>query len=562
MLTLLSIENFTIIPQLELSLDRGLTAITGETGAGKSIICGALGQALGQRADSSCVAPGSRQAEIAADFDIRAAPAAQQWLAEREFADSDGQHCLLRRIISADGRSRAYINGHAVALRELQALGTTLGNIHGQHGSLMLFAAERQMAILTAFGELQPETEAVQEVAERHLKLQRRLKKLRGGSDSMDDRLSLLQYQVNELEKYSAMLEDLPALEDEHRRLAAADQLRADCAEVVQAIDEDESGVGNRLGQIRRLLEQAESNDPRLHEPLELLTSAQRQVDEARRALGLLEADFQSDPERLQSLENQLAQLHQLARRHRVSERELPELYRTLKDQLATMEQAQQQLADGDAGLNELAAEYRHRAQLLSAARKQQSERLCAATTELLGQLAMPHCRFSIELRPRAEDAVYDSGAETVHFLAATNPGHPPLPLEQVASGGELSRLSLALQVATLGKAAPLCLVFDEVDSGVGSSAAEHVGRLLKSLSQHSQVLCVTHLAQVAGLADRHLLAGKQQSAERVETSLRRLDDPAQRIEEIARMIGGKRITAKARAHAAEILASGGQSKD
>ena len=552
MLTQICIRDFAIIHRLEQDLQPGMTALTGETGAGKSIIVDALGLTLGGRARARALPPGVERAEVSAVFSLEDAAAAAAWLAERDLSRED--ECLLRRTINAEGRSRAWINGQPCPVQDLQELGALLAAIHGQHANLTLLRQETQRDMLDAFGNLAAQAQKAREQARRWQELGETLQRLQSGRGDGEARKELLQYQVSELERLSVNEEEIQSLEEEHQRLASADQLRALCSEALATCDEQELSATALLGQGIRALEEASKADGRLQEALELLADAQSRGREAASVLGRCLDDFQEDPQRLALVEERMQAIHQAARRHKVESRELPALCRQLQEELQLLEKGGDSILHIQQEREESEREYRRHARVLSGERARCAKSLAEEVDRQLQALDMHHCRFEAHLVPREKSTPASGGDETVQFLVRTNPGHPAGPLEQVASGGELSRIGLALQVATLGKTAPPTLVFDEVDSGIGSSAAAQVGALLHQLGERGQTLCVTHLAQVAGQADHHLVADKEIGEGSTRATLRTLSGEDERVEEIARLITGRKITGKSRVHAREIL--------
>ncbi len=557
MLTQISILDFAIIHHVEQDLLSGMTAVTGETGAGKSIIVDALGLALGARVRARSVRPEAKKAEISAVFSLKDAPAAAAWLAERDL--ERGDECLLRRTITAEGRSRGWINGQPCPVQDLQELGALLTAIHGQHANYGLLRQEIQQELLDAFGNLETLARKVRESAHRWHELGQTLRQLQSGGQNSEARRELLEYQVSELARLAVSEEELLHLEEEHRKLASVDKLRTLCNEALVACDEQELSATALLGQSMRALEEASKADGRLTEALELLGDAQSR---SREAVGVLKRcldDFQEDPARLAQVEERMQAIHQAARRHKVEGKELPALCQRLQEELKTLEESGGSILRVKQEQEETEQEYRRQAQILSKKRVLCAESLAGDVDQQLRALDMAHCHFEAHLLPREGSTPAAVGGERVEFRVRTNPGHPAAPLEQVASGGELSRIGLALQVVTLGKTAPPTLVFDEVDNGIGSSAATEVGALLHRLGERGQTLCVTHLAQVAGQADQHLVADKEVTEGDTRAKLRTLAEGDERVEEIARLITGRTITGKSRAHAKEILQRGAE---
>ena len=552
MLTQICIRDFAIIHRLEQDLHPGMTVITGETGAGKSIIVDALGLALGARAHARCVRPGAARTEISAVFSLEAIPAAGIWLAEREL--ERGAECQLRRTVTAEGRSRAWVNGQPCPLQDLQELGALLAAIHGQHAHYALLHRKTQQALLDAFGKLEGTAQKVRKSAQRWLELGQALQQLQAGGQDSGARQELLEYQVQELERLATSADEIADLEEEHRQLAAADALLAHCGEALASCDEQEQSATSLLGRGMQALAKASKVDKRLAEALELLTGAQSRSREAAGVLSRYLDSFQADPERLAQVESRMQAIHQAARRHKVDSKELPALHLQLQEELRASKEGGKHILQAQQEQKKAEAQYRQQAQILSEKRTHHAKSLAGEMDGWLQKLDMVRCHFEVHLLQRTENTPAAGGAETVEFRVSTNPGHPAGALEQIASGGELSRIGLALQAAALGKSAPPTLVFDEVDAGIGSSAAEQVGTLLHQLGERGQTLCVTHLAQVAGRADHHLVADKKAAGEDTRAELHLLAGEDERVEEIARLLAGRRITGKSRAHAKEIL--------
>jgi len=549
MLAYLQIRDFVLVDRLELELGPGLTVLTGETGAGKSILVDALSLVLGERASPSLVRQGRPQAEIAAVFDLAGLPEVAGWL-EEQGLEAEGGECVLRRTLSAQGRSRAFVNGRPVPLQTLQALGRRLVDLHGQHAHQALLSREGQRRVLDAFAGALPLAAETAARWRAWRAAREALEARRKGQAEREERLDFLRYQLRELEELAPGEGEAEALEEEHRRLAHGGRL-LEGTQAALALLEDEGGAVEAAGRAGAKLERLAGHDPALREPAGLLEEARIRLEESAAWLRRYADGLDLDPERLAWVEERLARLQALARKHRVAVGELPARLEALRRELAEAE-------DGTAGLEALRRRereareaYEEAAARLGAARREAAPRLQAAVEEALQGLGMEGARFRIGLEARPEPGA--SGREQVAFLVAANPGQEPGPLAQVASGGELARIALAVQVVSAGGTGVPCLVFDEVDVGVGGRVAERVGRRLRELGRHRQVLCVTHLPQVAAQGHHHLQVIKETAAAEALTRLRPLEGAA-RCEELARMLAGEEITAWARAHARELL--------
>lgn len=554
MLVHLSIRNYAIVDQLDLELRSGMSVITGETGAGKSVMLDALGLALGDRADSSVVRPGTDKADILASFDVSQIPEAQAWLRERDL-EQDGP-CILRRVITAEGRSRAYINGTPCPQGDLKALGELLIDIHSQHEHQSLLKTDTHRRLLDAYAGAGELARQVLLAAQRWRQTRQELERVSSSGDEQRARHQLLSYQLEELEALALGEQELEQLEEEHKTLSNAEHLLGACRQVLDLCSE--SDAGNVLSALNASLNRLTAFSPNagaMASAVELLASAQIQVEEAIGELNRFIDHFDADPERQQQLEERLDSIYTLARKHRVQPGELGELQQRLLEELESLnadDQAQDRLTE------ELAAYARHyqeKAEELSALRHRAASELSKAVEVEMQRLGMPGGRFQIELRANATDEPHPAGLEQVEFLVSANPGQPLRALAKVASGGELSRISLAIQVITAQTSRVPTLVFDEVDVGIGGPTAEVVGQLLRRLGERGQVLCVTHLPQVAAQGHQHLFVHKQRGRSDTSTAVAHLERQ-QRIEEVARMLGGVDLTDESLAHAAKLLAN------
>lgn len=548
MLRSLSIRNFVVVAALDVDFDEGLTVLTGETGAGKSILLDALGLLLGDRFELRQLRAGAERAELTAVFDAADAPAVRAWLAEHELL-GDGSEVLLRRVLDVQGRSRAWINGRPATLAQLAELGEQLVAIHGQHAHQSLGEPETQRNLVDAFGGF---ATLAREVAERW-------REWRAATEQRDAAAHAAQATATEREFLEGRHRELAALgitDTEWGELSATQSRLANAAELIAlatdgmaALVDADDALATRLAQLTQRVQAATAHDPALAEVVALLEPAAIQVDEAARALRDYQRRLDLDPEELKRVEERLSAMHELARKHRVRPDALPALLAETQARLAALAES----ADAEALAKRAAAagkRYRDAAADLTRKRQFAAAELAHRVTDAMQALAMTGGRFAIELMPTA--APMSFGVEQVEFRVAGHPKQPLGTLAKVASGGELSRISLAIQVVASEAGQVPTLVFDEVDSGIGGAVAATVGQLLQTLGTRRQVLCVTHLPQVAAFADAHFRVTKTGDGEGVTSELARLAD-AQRVEELARMLGGMEITAKTRAHAKEL---------
>ena len=554
MLIHLSVHNYAIVEHLDLELKRGMSVISGETGAGKSIMLDALGLTLGDRADSSVVRIGADKADILASFDLDDIPDARAWLAERDL-DNEGP-CILRRVITAEGRSRGYINGTPCPQGDLKALGELLIDIHSQHEHQSLLKLDTHRRLLDEYGGSQDLARQVQLAAQRWRQTRQTLERLSNTSDEQRARHQLLSYQLEELETLALGENELEQLEHEHKNLANAEHLLGACRQVIDLCSE--SDAGNVLSALTSSLQRLTGfqNQPgALGEAVNLLSSAQIQVEEAVGELNRFLDHFDSDPQRQQALEERLDSIYTLARKHRVQPQELPGLQQSLFEELEGLNADDDALEQLGEELAAYAHHYQEKAEALSGARQQAAESLAVAVETEIQRLGMPGGKFSVVLKPTTAGDLMPHGLEQVEFLVSANPGQPLRPLAKVASGGELSRISLAIQVITAQTSRTPTLVFDEVDVGIGGPTAEVVGQLLRRLGERGQVLTVTHLPQVAAQGHHHLFVHKARGRDETHTAVAALDG-SERVEEIARMLGGVDLTEQALAHARQMIGS------
>jgi DNA repair protein RecN (Recombination protein N) len=555
MLTRLAIRDFAVVASAELEFGPGLTVISGETGAGKSLLVDALTFLSGLRADSGVVRHGAGRAELVAAFDLTDAPAARAWLQDAEF--DDGDDCQLRRTLRADGGSRAWINGRPATLAQLGALAECLVEIHGQHEHQALLSRASQLALLDAYGRTGTEAAAVRDAAQAWSALLRERDTLSRTGD-VSERIGWLEHQLGELQRESLEPESIAELAAAHRRHAHSAALIAACDGAFARLGGDDGpALGRQLQQVRGELARQLEYEPRLGEVDTMLDSAAIQLDEALALLEQVRADLDLDPAAFDELDRRLARLHELSRKHRVAPERLAAQRDSLNAELEALRGAGERLRVLDAEIAAATAHWRQAAQALTAARTKAAQAMAQATTALIAELGMGGGRFEVALESGDGERPDPQGAERVEFLVAANAGQPPRPLRKVASGGELSRISLAIEVAALGLDAVPTMVFDEVDSGIGGAVAQIVGQKLRALGETRQALCVTHLPQVAAQGHTHYAVSKAERSGMTQSAVQVLD-AKQREEELARMLGGVEVGKEARAAARRLLRDAG----
>jgi DNA repair protein RecN (Recombination protein N) len=551
MLSHLTLKDFAVVSAVELAFDRGLTVVSGETGAGKSLLVDALLSLTGARADAGIVRHGAERAELAAEFELSDAAEARAWLAENEL--DEGDTCQLRRVIRADGGSRAWINGRPATLAQLSELGGRLVEIHGQHEHQALLERSHQLDLLDAFGQHQSLLIRVRQHARQWTDIERELAELSRTGD-VGERVAYLEHQLAELLREALDDSDIEEMLAAHRRQSNAASLLSGYDTALARLSGDDGiSIARSLRQLTGELSRHVESESRLGEVTSLFESAEIQLDEAANLLERLRDDLDLDPIHLEQLESRLTRLHDLSRKHRVPMQQLASRRDALHDELEGLrglgERSLRLVADRD-----LAAQHWvEAAAALTASRQQAAGKLGRAVSGLMGELGMAGGVFAIELPANEGGKPAPLGAERCEFLVSANPGQPPRPLRKVASGGELARISLAIEVAALGLDSVPTMIFDEVDSGIGGAVAEVVGQKLRALGGERQVLCVTHLPQVAAQGHHHFQVSKAVSGSSTHSAVSRLDEKA-RVEELARMLGGVEITRETRANARQML--------
>ena len=552
MLSHIQVRNLIIVSELELDLSPGMTALTGETGAGKSILIDALSLVLGDKADPGLVRAECERAEVAVE--LEPTPAARAWL-EAQGLDDEGP-CLMRRQIARKGRSRAFINGRSATSSQLRALGELIVDVHGQHAHQSLLRAAAQRALLDGYGGLDRQVDELSSRWRRLRELQAELKSLDAEAEARRDRLALLRFQVEELDDLALSEGEPQALDHEQRRLSHLGSLQQGAAGLVELLYDAEGSVRDRIGNAARELDELGAIDKALKEPQELVEGAAVQIEEAVTTLRSYLDGLDIDPAERERVEQRLSQVHDLARKHQVLPEQLVSFHEQLRRELESLQQASESRDDLAAECDAARGAALNAAETLSSARREAAARLSSTVTEAMQGLSMKGGRFEAALQALPAEELSVNGLDRIDFLVSANPGQPLSPLAKSASGGELSRISLAIQVATAACGAVPTLIFDEVDVGIGGGVAEVVGRLLRGLGEERQVLCVTHLPQVAAQAHQQMRVSKHNRDGATFTCIEPLDASG-RIEEIARMLGGEKITTKTRAHAAEMLSAG-----
>lgn len=554
MLTSLHIKNLAIIDEAHLDFAAGFTVLTGETGAGKSILLDALGLVLGTRADAALVRQGAEKAEISAEFDLADAPQARAWLDEQELLDGeDDQRCLIRRVVTAEGRARAFINGQAANAGPLRELGERLVDLFGQHESQTLLKGEVQRSLLDEFGGYTAELAAVRETAAAWLAADRVIADAAQAAGRDPAQIDYLRHQVQELRSLNLHEGEIETLEADHKRLANAGRLMEDGARAQELLYGGDGAVYDQLSQVSSVLAGLTPLHEGFGEAENLVAQAQALVreaaDVAQRQLDKLDLD----PAHLAQLEQRLGALHDLARKHRIKAVALPEHLAALAAELDGLEHAGERLAALEAERASALKKYQQAAAKLSSARQKAARRYGEDVSAVVRQLGMANAQLLVAVEPAESERPRPQGADEVRFDFSANPGQPPRPLARVASGGELSRVSLALQVVGAADSGAPTMIFDEVDAGIGGGVADIVGQKLKALGARRQVLCVTHLAQVAVHGAQHFGIAKEVREGATFTRVRPLTKDARTLE-VSRMLGGQEITVATQALARDLL--------
>ncbi|MFV2059912.1 MAG: DNA repair protein RecN [Gammaproteobacteria bacterium] len=552
MLNHIQIKNFAIVDVLELDLESGLSVLTGETGAGKSILLDALGLALGDRADAGIIRIGSDRAEISVIFNVEHCPLAKSWLIEHELDDDND--CIIRRTINRNKPSKAYINGQPSPISSLKQLGEMLVDLHGQHEHQSLLRKDVQRQLVDGVADNKKILANLKQAYQLWHALKKEYETLSQQTRDRNERLELLRFQVNELQQLDLQENELEQLDSEHRRLANSSQLLQSSDKILAILEADEQmSASSLLHQSIAELTSLTELDSNLEPTLEMLNSASLQVKETITELRQYQETTELDPRRLEWIEQRLADIHALSRKHHIATSELITLLPQLTTELSNLEQSDVRLGSLQQDIQKAADNYITYATKLTKARNSAASKLSKQVTERMQDLGMAGGQFVIMLKTDSEQTFTPTGMEKIEFQVTANPGQPLKSLSKVASGGELSRISLAIQVIAVEDDLVPTLIFDEVDVGIGGSVAEIVGRQLRQLANHRQVICVTHLPQVAALGHHHLQVSKQTEDNATSSQILMLDE-SQRIDEIARMLGGIDITEQTLSHAKEML--------
>ena len=554
MLTYINIKNFAIIKDLELDLQSEMTGVTGETGAGKSIIIDSLELALGARADSSLIRSGTDRCEITIMFDLTNITKAREWLIKQEL-DSENE-CIISRIISNDGRSKSSINGNPCTQQALRTISEFLLSIHGQHENQALLNQEHQRELLDAFADNKPLVTKVKQLYDSWLKIKKQLMELENLAEDQQTKIDFLSYQLKELEKFDLAIESLEDLRTEQKRLNNIEQFSTNINSALDLmVENDSTSIIHNLYNTKNQLEICKNIDPKINPTVELINNAIIQIEESIASLrqNLNTIEFSTD--RQNQVEEQLTDLYALARKHQTQPEELLQIQSNLEQQLETIQAATSQLEKTKLAAKEAQIAYLETANELTRKRKLAVTKLNQLITIKMQMLGMIGGKFAINLLPNINQGFSASGLERIEFTVCANPGHPLQPLNKIASGGELSRISLAIQTITAEKEVIPTLIFDEIDSGIGGKTADIVGQLLRKLAEKTQVICITHLPQIAAQSHHHILVEKITKTKNTEVTLTTLNKN-ERVKEIARMLGGVKITSQTLAHAEEMLSA------
>ena len=552
MLLSININNYTLVEELEIEFSAGTTAITGETGAGKSLVLDALSMALGDRADASTIRQGKNRAQITASFDITAIVEAKRWLDEQDLSCDD--QCVLRRIYTDEGRSRGYINGQVCTMQQLQQLGELLIDLHSQHEHQSLLRRDTQRKLVDEFTNSSELAQEVKQSFQSWNSAHKKLSTVSARTEELEARKALLQFQVEELQQVNLDPKALKTLENEQQTLANAEQIVEDSQVLLNICDQAENfNLRDGFNRSLSILANLKHKPPALREAEQLLKGGLIQVEEAIREIEHHIDRFEANPQQLQQIEDELGVIFQLARKHRVNPENLSETLIQLEAELRDLLEGDESLHNLQQQVDKAATHYQQSAQKLSRARQRGATAMAKEINGQLQSLAMEGAELQIQLTPLENGNYKSYGLEDVEFLIATNPGQSHKPLTKIASGGELSRVSLAIQVIAAAHSSIPTLIFDEVDVGIGGSTADIVGQLLKQLGKQGQVISVTHQPQVAAHAHHHYVASKILENDQAESSMTILTNQ-QRIEELARMLGGSQITQQTISHASELL--------
>ena len=551
MIEYIHIQNLVIVESLMLNLQNGMTVLTGETGAGKSILIDALALIMGDRTNSHMVQPDKKRAEITVGFSLQNLPHAQSWLAEQSLDDAHNE-CIIRRVINDNGRSRGYINQNPVSMQALQTLGELLVDIHGQHAHHALLKKNQQIMLLDAYGNHQQYAKEIKNLYQLLKHKKQHFLDLKQAIIDQQAKQALLTYQIDELEQLNPRQGEYTQLENEYMALANAESMLTASQSCSLRLYDGEHSVVGEITQCMHELKPFVQYSSTLKESIELLETAQIHIQEAVDNIHDFSDQLNNDPAYLSSVEKRLTELREIARKHKTEPECLYDLWQTLQTDIQQLNQQDNELSSLEAEIDQLAEQYHHAAKQLSDQRHQTALQLEQLITKTIKQLGMEkgHFKIQIDTNPEKQAA---NGIDDIEFTVTTNPGQPLLPISKVASGGELSRISLAIQVITAHNTEIPTLIYDEVDVGISGGTAEIVGQLLRTLGRDRQVVCVTHLPQVAACGHHHIKVSKCSTELTTSTDMRILDEN-EKISEIARMSGGIELTDQSLAHAKQLL--------
>ncbi len=556
MLHELSIRNFATVESLQIEFNPGMSVITGETGAGKSVILGALSLTLGDRADKGTVRGGAAKADLSAEFNIANIASAKAWLVENDLDHDESDVCILRRVITSDGRSKGYINGSPATMTSLRELGEMLIDIHSQHEHQSLLNKATHLRMLDDFNVAADLSQKMQSTWKQWQQNYHQMQQLKSATEESSAQIQLLSYQLSELDEIEIGETEVDELEAEFKILNSADTTLSAVQKALNyCSDDEENNALSAIGASVSALKSQAAHDQKLASIVTLLEGAEIQLGEAVSDLRSFLDDFNGDPQRLEDINTRLSLLHAVARKHKIKPQELPALVNDLREQLNRFENGDAELAQLTANDGLLKDQYLKIAKQVSSSRKQGADKLAKAVNAQLAILGMQNASLTVQLTSNASDKPSQHGLETAEFLVCTNPGQKAGPLNKIASGGELSRISLAIQVITAQTSETPILVFDEVDVGIGGGVAKVVGELLRQLAERTQIFCVTHQAQVASQGHNHFYVSKSSGKDTTLTKIVAIAGEA-KVKEIARMLGGDDYTEESMAHAQQMVAS------
>ncbi len=561
MLLHLNIQNFAIVRSLDIDWQSGMTTITGETGAGKSIAIDALGLCLGDRATTNVVRPQCKKADLAATFDTKENKQAKAWLTQHDLVSEHDSECILRRVISAEGRSKSYINGSQVPLVQLKEIGQLLINIHGQHDHQLIVKANQQCRLLDNYANHQSLLSEVKHYAQQWNKLNKELELLQQSKQQREAEQQLLQYQVNELDEFSLQADEFLTLEQDFKRHSNAQDLLDSTLNSLNLLSENDNfNILDSLRECCDTINAVARVDSQLNDVASILSDALIQLDEAGSDLKQYYQQLELDPQAYAMIEERYSMALQLAKKHQVSPEELVTFHQTLTQKLTSISHDETRINSIIEELEQTKMHYQQAACALSSSRQESAESLSKLISKSMQELNMPHGQFHIAIEPKnqsdsTKENIHSNGIDNISFQVSINPGQALEAMHKVASGGELSRISLAMQVILADKVITPTLIFDEVDVGISGPTAAMVGKKLKQLAKNTQVICVTHLPQVACKGHQQLFVSKATDGELTETQVTELTE-AKRVKEIARLLAGDKISQHSLANAQELLAS------